>query len=289
MTDSEALKELSFGDALLDLAANPSMIMCMIVCILVLARLQERNIDWQKLRQSMMQRPWREFDLNLMIILLICCVGIFGAVLTITNTFIDLTEPSSAKIVLVLRTIALPLISITSLYAITRIRRINWATAIAWRPRRLFSDIATASALFIGGIPLIMIPTAISTFLLAKAGVPYQDHYVFETMSGQQPLWLTIYFTVMATMIVPISEELLFRGFGLPCCARASRSPIRAMVLTSLLFALLHLNFYAIVPLFILSMIFSFGYFYTGSITVPILMHGMFNATSMLLFAADSQ
>jgi len=85
-----------------------------------------------------------------------------------------------------------------------------------------------------------------------------------------------IYIIAMAIVVAPVVEELFFRGILLPAMIKLM-PPTRALIMVSMLFALLHFNIASIVPLFILSASFCLAYIYSGNIMVPVFMHAMFN------------
>ncbi|MDR1456756.1 MAG: CPBP family intramembrane metalloprotease [Puniceicoccales bacterium] len=89
-----------------------------------------------------------------------------------------------------------------------------------------------------------------------------------------------IIFTAVA--IAPACEELIFRG-GIYRFLRGKTSPIFATLLTGAIFALLHWNWSAFLPLFFLSIFLTHLYEREGSLHVPIIVHGLLNANSIVL------
>lgn len=83
----------------------------------------------------------------------------------------------------------------------------------------------------------------------------------------------------------PVMEEIFFRGFALS--GLVSRfGTLGALVLSSALFALFHLDPRLYVPIFIFGMVLGWLYVSTGSIWPPILAHALQN-TAALLSAAS--
>jgi membrane protease YdiL (CAAX protease family) len=93
-----------------------------------------------------------------------------------------------------------------------------------------------------------------------------------------------------AAIIAPLVEETVFRGFFYGVLKKYTDGYFAA-ICTSLLFAVVHLHVGTIVPLTILALIFCAVYELTGSLLVPMVMHGLFNATSlvMMIFFPDIQ
>ncbi len=89
--------------------------------------------------------------------------------------------------------------------------------------------------------------------------------------------WLLL---IGGAVVAPIVEEIFFRGFifaGL----RPRHGWQRAAVISSVLFALIHLIPTAIIPIFILGYIFAYLYHRSNSIWPAILMHSATNALAL--------
>jgi len=93
-----------------------------------------------------------------------------------------------------------------------------------------------------------------------------------------------------AAIIAPLVEETVFRGFFYGVLKKYTDGYFAA-ICTSLLFAVVHLHVGTIVPLTILALIFCAVYELTGSLLVPMVMHGLFNSTSLvvMIFFPDIQ
>lgn len=85
--------------------------------------------------------------------------------------------------------------------------------------------------------------------------------------------WLLI---VMAVIVAPLVEEFFFRGFVF-AGFRRKYGWQRAAIFSSVLFAVGHLQPYAILPLFLLGYVFAYLYQRSGSIWPGILMHFIVN------------
>lgn len=133
-------------------------------------------------------------------------------------------------------------------------------------------------------------PTALATWLCENAfealGLPADPQPVFEwlkTISGWRP-WLVMAALVLVT--APLTEELLFRGVLLPATLARRQSPLMPVLLVGFYFGLVHIHAPSLLPLIFLSACFSSGYAATGCILTPMLMHAIFNGSSLLCFFA---
>jgi membrane protease YdiL (CAAX protease family) len=94
---------------------------------------------------------------------------------------------------------------------------------------------------------------------------------------------------VVAGVMAPLAEEILFRGFLFTGLTRFT-GPIRAAMLSGALFAGMHLQLLAFPALFVLGVVLALLYHRTGSLWMPILMHLCINVLATLAqFAAASE
>ncbi|MFA4836348.1 MAG: CPBP family glutamic-type intramembrane protease [Dehalococcoidia bacterium] len=84
-----------------------------------------------------------------------------------------------------------------------------------------------------------------------------------------------------AVLIAPLAEEIFFRGF-LFTGLRRRYGWLMAALISSAIFALMHLEPYAIPPLFLLGFLFAYLYHRSNSIWIPIAMHFIVNSIAMI-------
>ncbi len=86
-----------------------------------------------------------------------------------------------------------------------------------------------------------------------------------------------------ALVLASIAEEMLFRGILLPAISRWTRSPWTAVLLTSAFFGLIHYQYIdTIIPLAAFGLLLGYLYARTGSLTLVILTHAVFNGKTLL-------
>lgn len=83
-------------------------------------------------------------------------------------------------------------------------------------------------------------------------------------------------------VLAPIAEELYFRGFVFRTYL-VTRGPLAAYLLSSALFAVLHLNLPAMLPIFLLGVLFCFAYQRTGSIVPSMVGHALNNSVAFAI------
>lgn len=95
-------------------------------------------------------------------------------------------------------------------------------------------------------------------------------------LSLSYSVWLMIFAFVLA----PLAEELLFRGVLYNFYKK--KGVLLALVLSSLFFSLFHFNLHGLIGVFFIGAILALLYEITQSIWVPVLVHGSYNALSVL-------
>lgn len=86
---------------------------------------------------------------------------------------------------------------------------------------------------------------------------------------------------IAAVVIAPLAEEILFRGFVYGVLKRYTDAPFAALS-SSLMFAVIHMHVGSLLPLWMLAVLFCLAYEITGCLLVPMLLHAVFNAMSIL-------
>ena len=100
-----------------------------------------------------------------------------------------------------------------------------------------------------------------------------------EQMLTGTPLWATL---LSVSVFAPLFEEWLCRGMVLRGLLQRMK-PVWAMIISSIFFAVIHLNPWQAVPAFLLGMLFAFVYYKTGSLKLTMLMHCANNTLAALL------
>lgn len=131
---------------------------------------------------------------------------------------------------------------------------------------------------FLGGF-ILWIGVSIASLLLAQF-ILYlfpENMEVAEALSefitGDYPFILSL---LVFALLPAICEEALFRGF-LMTAFKDKKAILRAIILSSLLFGVMHIDFIRIIPTTILGLALGYAVYCTGSIFIPMLMHFLNN------------
>jgi membrane protease YdiL (CAAX protease family) len=117
--------------------------------------------------------------------------------------------------------------------------------------------------------------------LLAFGITPKEQDILKMIRAAKNPL-LRAYLLALAVGVAPMFEEVFFRGFMYPAF-KQRLGVTGGLAAVSFLFASVHLNLNAFVPIFALGVMLGLAYEMTGTILVPITVHALFNGANLLL------
>lgn len=140
---------------------------------------------------------------------------------------------------------------------------------------------ATGAEWALGGILPHVVPKAILDGMV-KLTKALTAGGMFE---GIQSLPLKIFFALAGAVAAPIGEEVFFRGFLYNSLKRRINVP-SAIILSGLMFAVVHFGPLAILVIFPMGMLLAYVYEKTKSLWVTICMHAVHNGLSFYLMMA---
>ncbi|MCY2931197.1 MAG: type II CAAX endopeptidase family protein [Planctomycetota bacterium] len=147
--------------------------------------------------------------------------------------------------------------------------------------RRWPNDLVRAFIAWLAVWPVCMGLHGLITYWLPDlAG---QIHPLLDFAPKASGFWKVLIF-LSAALLAPLAEEVFFRGFIQSALRRFTVSPWLAITITSVLFGLAHVRAQpaAVPSLVILGMVLGYNYERTGRLLAPILIHVLFNATSLI-------
>ncbi len=89
-------------------------------------------------------------------------------------------------------------------------------------------------------------------------------------------------------LIAPLGEELLFRGFLQQFLEQHWKDITRAILITALFFATIHMNPYWFVQIYLLGIMLGFLAWKTQSVIPPLILHGLNNSFAMMFSFTES-
>lgn len=123
------------------------------------------------------------------------------------------------------------------------------------------------------------------------AGVEHWMKDTEETASQQILAFLNVktfgailFNFIMIALIPAIGEELLFRGVLIRLFKKWFTNIHAAVIVSSILFSALHMQFYGFFPRLALGLILGYTFVWTSSLWVPIILHFLNNATILMVY-----
>ncbi|MBM4164660.1 MAG: CPBP family intramembrane metalloprotease [Lentisphaerae bacterium] len=225
------------------------------------------------------------------IALSVCCVLIVALPAAWSAGFAPVADPARSAPSPTLVAVLLPAVM---LYAVWGAAAVSCARFRGCRLRDVFLNWIPAQRPLIHGVTLgaamvapVLVVSVLSFELCGWIGLgdAPQDVFALLTAPGNG-IALRVAVIGLAVIAAPVAEEVLFRGVLFPALLAHSGSFARALVLQALFFGAIHAHLPTFLPLGVAGACFALGYAVTGSLVTPILMHMIFNATSIVFFFA---
>ena len=134
--------------------------------------------------------------------------------------------------------------------------------------------------------PLVLFVVIMTSFagkLIYGPDFEIEQHQELQLLSdfSQMPVLVAVFITTV--ILGPVFEEMVFRGLFQTLFRSFTAKPWGVIVLSSILFVIPHSNQQHWPGLFVLSMAMGYSYEKSGSLFRPILIHALFNATSVII------
>lgn len=156
------------------------------------------------------------------------------------------------------------------------------------------------AAIFAGAGMLLLQPLLYSLVELQSMLLPYLgetghsllqeqarlDLFIRALVSGTSPI--SSFLSVLVLVVTPaFCEELFFRGYIQKSFA-ASMSPERAVLVSGVVFALFHMEWFNLLPLTLLGWYIGFTYVKSDNLLVPAVAHAANNAAALVLLKSEN-
>ncbi|MCU0913709.1 MAG: CPBP family intramembrane metalloprotease [Planctomycetes bacterium] len=152
------------------------------------------------------------------------------------------------------------------------------------RLRTIPQDLGGAFVTLLAVWPLVLAAMGMTMRITRmRFGPDYQipQHEALKMITATPAVPLLVILVVMAVVVAPIVEEMLFRGLFQTMIRSHLQRPWLAIIVTSLLFAAIHVDWSHWPSLFMLALGLGYSYEKSGSLLRPIFMHAMFNGISI--------
>nr|WP_029681615.1 type II CAAX endopeptidase family protein [Picosynechococcus sp. NKBG15041c] len=127
-------------------------------------------------------------------------------------------------------------------------------------------------------LPLVLLVSLLNQLIWQGQGG--SNPLLFLALKAQDQVALTIFF-LTASVMAPLFEEIMFRGFLLPSLTRYM--PVwGSIILSAFLFAIAHMSLSEVLPLMTLGIILGFVYVKSRNLLAPMLLHSLWNSGTLL-------
>jgi membrane protease YdiL (CAAX protease family) len=152
------------------------------------------------------------------------------------------------------------------------------------RPQTAPRDLGFAFLTLLAVWPLVLAAmslTIVVTRLFYGQEYRIPQHEALKLITEYPAVPLQVILAIVAVVVAPVVEEMLFRGLFQTTIRSYSGRPWLAIVLTSMLFASIHVDRSHWPSLFVLALGLGYAYENSGSLLRPIFMHAMFNGVNI--------
>jgi uncharacterized protein len=148
-------------------------------------------------------------------------------------------------------------------------------------------SVAMACLIMLVVLPLSFALMIVATSLMQKFfGIVPPEQVTVGFLKNHPRPWQTISLGLVAVILAPVAEEMLFRGILYPFIKQRGY-PRAALWGTAILFGVIHFNLGALLPLIGLALAWTWLYERTQNLLAPITGHVIFNAVNFFLLTAD--
>jgi len=241
---------------------------------------QHQPLSWDVPIRRLEWRPWSMQSSALVVLPLLAIQGIFAALYYFFGQSIDIHSDDTERALVILQSLLFHWTCFALIAMSLYFRRLPWSTAFGLRGRGVLREAGWGILILLGVMPMIIGYNFVAQMIMEwlNYAPPVQD--VTRIISDSSSLTTRIYFALLAVVIAPAVEEMLFRGILLPAFTR-SMGVRPAIAVVSVLFALVHGHLPSAVPLFMLSVSLCLAYLYRGSLITSIAMHSFFNSLTI--------
>jgi len=156
--------------------------------------------------------------------------------------------------------------------------------------RTVRADFGAALVNLLTIMPVVIATIILTTYvsrLIAGPGFEMPQHAELKEIASYPQPAVRVVICISAIVVVPIFEEMFFRGLLQTLIRTFSGRPWVSIAISSAIFAAFHQNMPHWPALFVLALCLGYSYEKSGSLLRPIFIHSLFNAA--MVFSALSQ
>jgi len=178
-------------------------------------------------------------------------------------------------------------VAFIAIASLLRQSQTTWRSAFGFDQPGLTGALKLAAQVAAAAVPVGMLIVIACGLLMQSAGMEPETQQTVQMVQEERSTFNLAALGVIAIIIAPVVEELLFRGIFYPTIKQQGH-PTLAVIGVSLLFALSHANIMTFVPLTLLSIALIWLYEQTNNLLAPITTHALFNAANFLMIISGA-
>lgn len=226
--------------------------------------------------------PWSGRDLGLGLGLLLLGYAVVVVIITIVAVNVgDPEEDSAAALAAAVATLGFS-VWLGAIVLILATRKDLTLEQVGFRPLR-GSAMLWPIATWAGGLLIVLVYGMIVLAVQEATGNDLsrltEGNPLPDTEAMTDTVWMVLGLSVVVA--APLGEELFFRGLIFRA-VQARWGLIAGMVISGLMFALVHFEISVVLPFWGIGMLFAFAYHRTGSLWTPVIAHAIFNGVSFI-------
>jgi membrane protease YdiL (CAAX protease family) len=227
-------------------------------------------------------KPWTLPGLMRLVPCMMFCFA-FMVLVTMCVEHVTGAKPEdNSPPVLILSTLALDGSILVGVFLFLRFERITWSDAFGFKSPGLWRALFWGLIVAVVFTPIGQEMNNLCGRVIEWFHMQPQSEEAVETLQKATPGFSRVYLVFFALVIAPVAEETLFRGILYPAI-RQYGFPRFALWGSSILFAAIHLNLPAFLPLTIFAVILAVLYEKTDNLLACIVAHSVFNAAGVVL------
>lgn len=252
------------------------------LCLLIAftLRIQDRPLSWTEPLRRLEWRPWSWSSAVWIVLPLLFIQFLFVMLFLLFGRMFDTDLGESERILIILQSLFFHWTGFALIAWSLHRRALTWSTAFGLKTADFFRDACWGIVILVGVMPLILGYNIVAQMVMEWIGIAPDVQDVTRIISESSSLSTKVYFALLALVVAPVVEELIFRGILLPALTRMAGVKVAIMVV-SVLFAAVHGHWPSFVPLFMLSVALCLAYIYRGSLITSIAMHSAFNSLTI--------
>ena len=182
-----------------------------------------------------------------------------------------------------LSTASFQLVGLILTHHFLKVHEMTWGEFLGVSDRRFGRALQIAFAVTVVALPITLGLNSLSELVLTRLQDTPAIQPTMQVLEGTQGLSQRIIFGFAAIILAPLIEEILFRGI-LYRTGQQMGYPRVALFATSFVFAAIHGSLMTMLPLMVLSIVFSLLYDRTNRLIAPIAAHSLFNAVNFFAY-----